>query len=67
MSPHKSMFDEVNEIEKPRDYLSDDSTFTFRVSSDLKRDFKEACKKQRFSSASAIKRYMENVVNSHSF
>lgn len=44
-------------------YLEDDSTFNFRVNSQLKKDFSLLCKRRRISSAAALKRYMAKCVN----
>jgi hypothetical protein len=45
-------------------YLEDDSTFNFRVNSQLKKDFSLLCKRRRISSAAALKRYMAKCVES---
>lgn len=41
---------------------TDDSTFTFRVSSSLKEDFSKLCKDERLSASNALKRYMARCV-----
>lgn len=41
----------------------DDTTFTFRVSSALKEDFAEICRKEHLSAATALKRYMTRCVS----
>lgn len=49
----------VHVFTKPK---RDDSTFTFRVDSQLKRDFAQLCEREHFSSATALKRYMSHCV-----
>jgi hypothetical protein len=42
---------------------TDDSTFTFRVSSSLKEDFSKLCRDDRISASNALKRYMAKCVS----
>jgi hypothetical protein len=42
---------------------TDDSTFTFRVSSRLKEEFSKLCREEHLSSATALKRYMSRCVS----
>ena len=44
---------------------TDDSTFTFRVSSKLKEDFSRICKNEQLSSATALKRYMASCIKNN--
>ena len=44
--------------EKDDVILTDDSSFTFRVNSELKAQFSHLCRRDQYSAASALKRYM---------
>jgi len=46
------------------DFLIDDSNFSFRVNSRLKKEFQRLCKRDRYSAASVLKRFMIEVVRS---
>lgn len=46
-----------------RERKRDDSTFTFRVDSQLKMDFAQLCEREHFSAATALKRYMSHCVS----
>lgn len=43
-------------------FLDDDTTFNFRVNSELKKEFSLICKRDHLSAASALKRYMTTCV-----
>ena len=60
--PKKIDQPELNLDTESDDYFLDDSTFTFRVNSQLKDDFKKLCSRDRYSSASVIKRWMLKAV-----
>lgn len=47
---------------KAAEMLDDDSTFNFRVNTKLKEEFLLLCKRERYSAASALKRYMLRCV-----
>jgi antitoxin component of RelBE/YafQ-DinJ toxin-antitoxin module len=42
---------------------NDNSTFTFRVSSDLKAEFSKLCKDDHMSASNVLKRYMAQCVS----
>ena len=55
-----SLFPQNKEESEP--FLGDDSSFSFRVNKDLKKEFAQLCKKERLSVAAILKRYMVQCI-----
>ncbi len=57
-----SVIDTKKLREKDDELLGDDSNYTFRVNGKLKKEFLTLCKRERYSAAAALKRYMLRCV-----
>lgn len=57
-----SELDDQNRRKKDDKRLKGDTTYTFRVNSELKAEFERLCEIDRYSAASALRRYMLRCV-----